>query len=150
MGAVQIALIVAAGAIAGFVLLSLLMRVLVSRVTAAGQRRIDERFEPSAIVRADPAANFFGLTSRGPMQNRGNGALVLTATTLHFLPLVGDELAIERADIKAVVTAKSHLGKTIGRSLLKVEFGDDSIAWLVTDLTGWLAALDAGAQRHSS
>jgi hypothetical protein len=51
------------------------------------------------------------------------------------------ELAIRRSSITAVDTADSHLGKRIGRPLLRVAFDDDVAAWWVRELDRWLATL---------
>ncbi len=95
----------------------------------------------------DDSANSFGVESRGAAQIRGNGCLALTADEVLFvmwLPL--RELRISRDRITLVERARSHLGKRVGRPLLRVRFADDigrddSVAWLVRDLPAWEAAL---------
>ena len=88
-----------------------------------------------------------GVESAGVLQVRGNGNLALTEEELLFAQWVPNRLLrIPRASIVEVTTAKAHLGKTVGRKLLKVvwtnERGDrDSIALWVGDLDGWLVAL---------
>lgn len=57
-------------------------------------------------------------------------------------------MRISRLSILEVTTTRAHLGKTMGRKLLKVvwtnEQGErDSIAFWVKDLDGWLVALGA-------
>jgi hypothetical protein len=75
--------------------------------------------------------------------------LALTEEKLLFAQWVPNRvLRIPRAAILEVTTARGHLGKTMGRKLLKVvwtsESGEpDSIALWVEDLDGWLAALGA-------
>jgi hypothetical protein len=59
-----------------------------------------------------------------------------------------DLLRISRASIVEAARTRSHLGKTVGRDLLKVVWSTDlgthdSIALWVRDLDGWLEALDA-------
>jgi len=103
-----------------------------------------------AILLQDLRANSLGLTSRGKLQSRGNGALVLTAAELLFFQMVPKrDLVIPLAGITVVKTVKVHLGKSYGRDLLYVGFdgpnGPDSIAWFVRDLPAWLAALQYGA-----
>ena len=94
-------------------------------------------------------ANSFGVESAGPWQVRGNGNLALTEEELLFAQWVPNRvLGVPRAAILEVTTARGHLGKTMGRKLLKVvwtnEAGErDSIALWVDDLNGWLAALGA-------
>jgi hypothetical protein len=56
------------------------------------------------------------------------------------------ELRIRRKRITAVERATSHLGKTVGRPLLRLRYLDeagrpDSIAWFVRDLPAWEATL---------
>jgi hypothetical protein len=95
----------------------------------------------------DESANSFGLESRGVAQIRGNGCLALTADEVIFVMwLPRRELRIPRERISLVERAGSHLGKTVGRPLLRVRFADeigrdDSVAWLVRDLLAWEAAL---------
>lgn len=100
--------------------------------------RVRQRFPQAALV--VPAANFFGQESRGTAQVRGNGTLILTDTELYFEQLVPRrEFHIPLSSITAVETPRSHLGKSVGRPLLKVAYRDDegnpdSIAWYVTNL----------------
>jgi hypothetical protein len=95
----------------------------------------------------DDSANSFGVESRGAAQIRGNGCLGLTADEVLFVMwLPRRELRIPRERISVVERARSHLGKTVGRPLLRVRFADevgrdDSVAWLVGDLPAWEAAL---------
>ena len=97
--------------------------------------------QPSVLLR-DEMANFFGLTSRGATQLRGNGVLLLTNDVLAFQPLFReDPILIPRKTISATKTVRSHLGKTIAHDLLFVEFADDSVAWYVRSPQPWLAAL---------
>ena len=92
-------------------------------------------------------ANSFGIESAGVWQVRGNGNLALTKHELLFAQWVPNRLLrIPRSSIVEVTTARSHLGKTVGRDLLKVVWltdlgAEDSIALWVRDLEGWLEAL---------
>jgi hypothetical protein len=93
-------------------------------------------------VLVDESANFFGRRSAGRFQIRGNGCLALGDEQLVFVMwLPRRELAIRRSSITAVDTADSHLGKRIGRPLLRVAFDDDVAAWWVRELDRWLATL---------
>ena len=80
---------------------------------------------------------------------RGSGNLALTEHELLFAQWLPNRLVrIPRTSIVEVSKARSHLGKTIFRDLLKVvwttDLGtQDSIALWVRDLDGWLAALGA-------
>ncbi len=105
-------------------------------------RRVDD------VVRS-ARANCLGIQSKGKWQNRGNGTLTLTTSRLVFEPLVGANRVDQPLDSLVVVdTARSFLGKTVFRTLLRVEWrtpdgGSDSAAWVVKDLAGWLSALSA-------
>jgi hypothetical protein len=99
-----------------------------------------------SVLHLEPTANCFGLRSRGPAQNRGNGCWVLTDKRLRFEPWVGRtsiDIPLER--ITAVGLSDGFLGKTRGRPLLVVSFntpGDDDVAaWLTADLDAALQHL---------
>jgi hypothetical protein len=115
------------------------------------ERRISKMYSPEQIILRDLKAVTFGLESRGVLQGRGNGALVLTANELCWLRFVPEssDLRIPRENITKVDTAKTHLGKTYGRDLLRVTFTNngkpDSMAWYVTDLGRWLSKLGEAA-----
>ena len=100
-------------------------------------------------VLEDVRANCFGFESGGLMQVRGNGCLVLGAEELVFVRwLPRRTWRIALGDVLVVDAARSHLGKTVGRELLRVRFaterGDaDAVAWRVRDLAAWLRALGA-------
>ena len=94
----------------------------------------------------DGMANSLGLESRGPVQLRGNGGLVLTRDELHFLPLEGvAEVRVSLDQIRKVSLVRVHLGKTVGRRLVRVDFGagaaTDAVAFSVADPDRWLAEL---------
>jgi hypothetical protein len=99
------------------------------------------------IVAIDEMANCFGLKSKGMTQIRGNGCLAATKDELLFIMwLPRKEIRIPRPWITGIERAKSHLGKTVFRPLLRVRFTDelgrsDSVAWAVRDLPAWEAAL---------
>ena len=111
------------------------------------EARVTKVYKPEEIVFQDLRANNFGLESKGAMQARGNGALVLTARELHFFQLIpARDVRIPLDSIDEVKTVRSHLGKTVGRSLLHVSFTvdghHDAMAWSVTDVEAWLAKLE--------
>jgi len=124
--------------------------IAIQRVFARRADAIRERFPQAKTIVA--GANFFGQESRGVTQMRGNGTLVLTDSELYFeLLLPRREFHIPLASIQAIETATSHLGKTIGRPLLKVVFRNeagqtDSIVWYVSDVEGLKQAI-ASARR---
>ncbi len=121
-------------------------RALARGVAAQARALIEQHYPVGSTLLADDMANFFGLESKGAMQVRGNGGLVLTPEELCFLPLVGDAtLRIPLRAIRAVSEVRSHLGKTVGRPLLRVEFdgegGSDAVAWFVSDVSAWQAKI---------
>jgi hypothetical protein len=115
------------------------------------RRRAEARLRSMAGEREleliDDSANSFGVESRGVAQIRGNGCLALTADEVLFVMwLPRRELRISRKRISVVERAGSHLGKTVGRPLLRIRFADDlgrddSAAWLIRDLPAWEAVL---------
>lgn len=129
----------------------------IGRLRKAGRARIDEEvLRGRAPQLVDDAANFFGLTSVGAIQARGNGCLVLTDDELAFAQWMPQRMIhVRLADILSVEETRSHLGKSVGRKLLLVrwrsESGEDSAAWFVRDLEGWLASLrHHGASAHAN
>ncbi|HWB79141.1 MAG TPA: hypothetical protein VG755_29475 [Nannocystaceae bacterium] len=127
----------------------------VGRLRKSGRARIDaEVLRGRAPQLVDEMANFFGLSSIGAVQARGNGCLVLTDDELAFAQWVPQRLfRVRLADIVAVEETRSHLGKSVARMLLLVRWrsdgADESAAWFVRDLEGWLAALRRhGASAH--
>lgn len=117
-------------------------------ITGPLRRRAKKQFEGTVPLR-ESDANSFGVESAGPWQVRGNGNLALTEEELLFAQWIPNRvLRIPRSSILEVSTARTHLGKTMGRKLLKVVWTDeqgerDSIALWVKDLDGWLVALDS-------
>jgi hypothetical protein len=124
-------------------------------ITGRLRRRARRHFAGSDLLREEDA-NSFGVESAGPWQVRGNGTLALTKHEVLFAQWVPNRLLrIPRRAIVEVTTVRSHLGKTVGRKLLKVvwttEVGQqDSIALWVADLGGWLDALDSDRSRGES
>ena len=105
------------------------------------------RLGETEIVAIDESANCFGVESAGVWQVRGNGCLGATNDEVLFIMwFPRKELSIPRESITVVERARSHLGKSIGRELLRVRFTNDngqpdSAAWYVRDLPVWEAAL---------
>jgi hypothetical protein len=135
--------IISIAASVGGIILLLVVIQLVARAAASSVREsIARRFPADAIVLQDNLVSNFGLTNKGKFQARGSGGLVLTREAIHFLPIAGSELTIPLSAVSEITTAKSHLGKTVGRPLLKVHFDDDSVAFLVNDLATWQERLE--------
>lgn len=115
-------------------------------ITGRFRRRAKGHFEGLALLREEDA-NSFGVESAGVWQVRGNGNLALTEHELLFAQWIPNRLLrIQRDSIVEVTMARSHLGKTARRDLLKVTWtndlgAQDSIALWVPDLDGWLEAL---------
>ncbi len=124
------------------------LRIFTQRLRARGRAAIDQRFSPSAVLRAETLAQSFGQQSKGTVQWRGSGALALTNTELCFVMYVlNRELRIPLAAITGVSIVRSHLGKTQFSRLLHVQYtiagADDAIAWRLTDPAAWKSTLDA-------
>ncbi len=115
-------------------------------LTGRFRRRAEGHFAGLTLLR-EGDANSFGVESVGVWQVRGNGNLALTKHELLFAQWVPNRLLrIPRKAIVEVTKTRSHLGKAIGRDLLKVSWTtdlgtQDSIALWVGDLDGWLEAL---------
>jgi hypothetical protein len=77
---------------------------------------------------------------------------VLTKDTLHFFMLVGQrELKIPLSAITGVSFVNRHLGKTVGRKLLAVDFHNeagaaDRVAWYVREPDAWQQRLQQHTQ----
>jgi hypothetical protein len=116
-----------------------LMRGLIAKARA----RVEAQIPAHAIIFADYMANNFGVQSQGALQLRGNGALVLSNDALQFFMLVSErELKIPLANITGVSFTNRHLGKTVGRKLLAVDFTNDAgaadrVAWYVREPDTW-------------
>lgn len=112
-------------------------------IAAAVRARLGE----GNVVAAEGSANFFGVESKGKAQIRGNGHLAASPDEILFVMwFPRRELSIPRHRVTGVERTRSHLGKTVGRELLRVRFTNDageadSAAWLVRDLAAWEAVL---------
>jgi hypothetical protein len=118
-------------------------------------RNIAQQKEASARARypqarqIDRAASFFGQESRGAMQMRGNGTLILTDSDLIFEMWVPNtEFRIPLRRIQALENPTSFLGKSRFTPLLKVVYTNeqgttDAMAWQVPDLSDWMRQINA-------
>ncbi len=130
----------------GLLVIAVFLKGLFAAVQAGADAAIDRAHPAEDIVLRDGMANSLGLESKGPVQLRGNGGLVLTREELHFLPLVGvAEVRVALDQIRKVSLVRVHLGKTLGRKLLRVDFGEgeaaDAVAFSVADPERWLTEL---------
>jgi hypothetical protein len=132
--------------VAGILLFIALLFALILIPVSRRAKRLRAELEAelgSAIERIENVRGL-GLESRGASQTRGNGWLVLTAGELRFRQWIPDrETRVARADVTAVETPKSWLGKSVGTRLLCVRWSGDAMAWEVRDLDAWLAALSS-------
>ena len=91
--------------------------------------------------------NFFGISSSGYGQVRGNGVLALTEKGLRFRMLAPRKtLFIPLDHIREVSHPRWFLGRSKSRKLLQVDFftqeGEkDAAAWLVPDYEWWGKAI---------
>jgi hypothetical protein len=134
------------------VIFAVVPKLVINAMEPSLERRISKTYPSEQIILRDLKALTLGLESRGVVQGRGNGALVLTADELGWFRFVPgrSDLRIPRENITKVDTVKAHLGKTYGRDLLRVTFTNngepDSMAWYVTDLGAWLTQLGESAK----
>lgn len=139
----QILLLIIAGVLLQILLLFIVFNVL--RRTL--RRQLRQRFPPDSVRKATLAANCFGLKSKGPLQIRGNGALVLLEDELFFRMLAPPkELHIPLDHIRSLSYTKSFLGKGCVRPLLCVTFdtphGQDAVAFALPNASEWKTALE--------
>ncbi|ACL26186.1 hypothetical protein [Chloroflexus aggregans] len=93
-------------------------------------------------------ASFFGQESRGVVQMRGNGTLILTDSDLIFeLWVPNTEFRIPLRSIQALENPTSFLGKSRLTPLLKVVYTNaqgatDAMAWQVPDLNRWMRQIN--------
>lgn len=120
---------------------SILLREMTSRANA-----VSKRFPNARLI--IPGVNFYGQESKGKMQMRGNGTLVLTEAEIYFEQLVPRrEYRIPLSAVQGVETPSSFLGKTNFRPLLKVVFKNeggqtDAMGWIVPDVEGTKQAIE--------
>ena len=156
-GSILLGVVIAAGVLVALIAIFVVVpKLVLTSMEPALERRIATVYSPDQIILKDLKALTLGLESRGVLQGRGNGALVLTANELGWFRFVPErsDLRIPRESITKVDTVMTHLGKTYGRDLLRVTFMNDgkpdSMAWYVTDLGAWLTKLGEPAQTARS
>lgn len=125
---------------------------MLGRIKSASAERIDREIaNPGEILLQETGANFFGLQSRGGMQVRGNGGLVLTNDQLRFFQLLPErEIAIPLDRIEETSLVRSHCGKSVLWTLLRVTYrigpeatrSVDSAAWYVRNPAEWKRVID--------
>jgi hypothetical protein len=136
--------------IGGVICLLIVLKTVSSTVNKKMEIAILNKFDKAEIICATPRASFFGVKSKGAMQVRGKGALVLTKNELYFLRAVPEkEYKIPIQKITDVSLPKSFNGKTVFYPLLCVSFvGDtekDSMAWAIKDPQPWKEVIERQA-----
>ena len=128
------------------VLLAVLCYVVHKIIASLRRKRAEELFtnyHKDRIIYFSKKVNFFGQSSAGRAQLRGNGSLLLTPDKLHFLRWVPKkDIVIPLEDIENIERVNSYLGKSKKDELLKVEFNNhqgekDSAAWLLDNMHAW-------------
>ncbi|NQT73135.1 MAG: hypothetical protein HQ553_10280 [Chloroflexi bacterium] len=125
----------------------MIVRKLTPLFTRGLQADIERRTAGQDVIMQTGNANSFGQSSRGIKQIRGNGALILTRQEIQFLMTVPrSEITIPLGQVTSVSLPKSHLGKTVFKPLLRVEYqsleGPDSIAWAIQNPEKWKSAIE--------
>lgn len=105
--------------------------------------KIKQLYKASDIILTDFKSNSLGRKSRGILQRKGNGALILTKSGIHFFQLAPNkEILIPLDSVTGINVIKEYLGKSIGFKLLHIAFAandvTDSMTWYVTDLQLWI------------
>lgn len=124
---------------AAFVLFVALPKALLIGFRDSLDQRIKHRYPDSSVIAfVDYTANSFGVESRGALQWRGNGALVLSDKDLRFFQImVEEDLVISLERITRMALVHKHLGKATPSKLLRVEFRGrqrpDAVAFWVPD-----------------
>ncbi|MBP8001044.1 MAG: hypothetical protein KA314_02825 [Chloroflexi bacterium] len=120
--------------------------VILKRVAQHQQNMAQHKYPDARFI--DSGALFFGQQSRGAMQMRGNGTLIITPTDVIFHQWIpGREFHIPLKAIQSIENPTSFLGKWQGVPLLKVNFLNEkgqteAMAWRVRDLSGIQRAIE--------
>ena len=137
-----IALVLIAFAVTALVL----RRMATSRLSEAKRA-----LEGQQVLEMTQRANCFGRQSQSMAQLRGNGILALTATELSFFMLYPKrDHRVGLSTVERVETSMWFKGKSVGKELLVVEFGDgrggqDAFGYWVPDAPTWVEAVRSAA-----
>ncbi|MEZ6195098.1 MAG: hypothetical protein R3F20_05120 [Planctomycetota bacterium] len=143
------ALWIVGGVLGLFLLLGLVQLAVVRWARRRAERIVASDYAGCALHRIDPLANQFGRRSRGLLQVRGNGLLLLLDDRIAFHPLArGENWEIPLERILGLSDPRVFLGKTYLRPLLAIRFRDDEgeedeAAWAVRDPEGWRRDIEA-------
>ncbi|MEK5467916.1 hypothetical protein [Paenibacillus sp. FSL P2-0136] len=111
--------------------------------------RIRRQLQDQTIIVSDRLANFYGRSTLGQGQIRGNGWLVLLKDDLIWeMYLPARSLILPLKSILSVDTATAHLGKTgkAGQPLLRITYTDgeqeECAAWKVDQTQQWVSSIN--------
>lgn len=139
--------LVAAPALAASLAIAAALVAVVRRARDRARRRADRALGGEPPLLRHDAARGLGRESAGRGQVRGNGVLAVTDDLVVFCQwMPARDLVIPREAVVLVDTCRSHLGKRVGRDLLRIawttpEGAVDRAAWQVPDLDRWRAVL---------
>lgn len=112
-------------------------------------RRIRRQLQDQTILLSDRLANFYGRSTQGQGQIRGNGWLVLMKDDLSWeMYLPARSLVISLKSILSVDTTPAHLGKIgkAGQPLLRITYRDgeqeECAAWKVDQTQQWVSSIN--------
>jgi len=131
-----------------FLMVGGILMCMIVLVVLYSKRRLGQLLAMRALppVMTAAGANFFGQTSSGLAQVRGNGILILDHEQLFFEMLLPRRaLYIRLEDIIEVDVVHKHMGKSAGRPLMRITFmlngQADSCAWYVKHMYDWIGAI---------
>ncbi|WP_341346660.1 hypothetical protein [Paenibacillus sp. FSL H3-0469] len=111
--------------------------------------RIRRQLHEQTIILSDRLANFYGRSTQGQGQIRGNGWLLLIKDDLRWeMYLPARSLVIPLNSILSVDTTPAHLGKTgkAGQLLLRITYTDgeqeECAAWKVDQTQQWVSSIN--------
>lgn len=133
--------------LSGLLLLFGVLGLVYALVRKKLSKLVANKFNREDILGVTTRANFFGVKSKGGSQIRGNGALVLTEKTLHFIRAVPQkEYKIPISSIRRISMPKFFNGKSAWVPILCVHYetetGEDSIGWAVAGGEKWKEAIE--------
>ncbi|PZD97232.1 hypothetical protein DNH61_03595 [Paenibacillus sambharensis] len=106
---------------------------------------LKKNYKQEEKLLVDYLSNFYGVSSKGMRQIRGNGILLLSRNNLIFeMYIPRKKYTISLDTISEISKVNGHLGK-VGFNLLKVKFKSENYceeaAWAVNDVDEWIKQL---------
>ncbi|CAM4492542.1 hypothetical protein [Paenibacillus tarimensis] len=106
---------------------------------------LKKKYKQEENLLVDYLSNFYGVSSKGMRQIRGNGILLLSRNDLVFeMYIPRKKYTIPLDTINEISKVNGHLGK-VGFNLLKVKFKSENhceeAAWAVNDVDEWIKQL---------